>query len=203
MKMCSPPKKLCVYRDAKRFVAKIERDLHIAPKTLYNIEHIVPRKFCWSDIEWDMHNLFLMDARMNTIRDTRRLTHFQCGSARIRIDGELWCVHPFGFTPPPTFQGRYARGAAYALATMPESANLIARYVIDPKTLIDWHTNNPATCEEIECSRRKCSMQEQESNVVIEDPEFVPWLVHHVYATTYPGYSSFFRNDGDIDSSAS
>jgi hypothetical protein len=185
----TPPPRLCAVKDAKRLVMKIERDAGLAPKTLYNIEHIVPRKLSWPEIEWDLHNLVLMDAMMNSVRSASRLINFRSGSTRIWIAGEMWCVHPFGFTPPPSYRGRYARGAAYAIFTNPASADLVARLIIDPKTLLEWHIDNPACAREIEASIFKCSIQGQKENVVVEDPDFVPELIHSVYSK-FPGFAS-------------
>jgi hypothetical protein len=164
-------------RIAKRRLVSIEETVGIAPRTLYNVEHVVPRKYAWPALDRDMHNLVLLDARLNALRDIKRLTVPLVGATHIRDEAGDWYVHPFGFTPAASYRGRYARACAYALTLRPDAIEWMPRRVIDLTTMLRWHEMHPACEAERQAAALKCEEQGQTHNAAVHDPGFVPWLV--------------------------
>ena len=160
----------------------------------HSIEHVVPqsalKRAGRACAIGDMHNFMLYPLRLNRARGTRQLVDAHPppsarGAPRVACrrtgqdkvirsaaDLDDACLVPRGaqggFYPARTMRGAIARCAGYMMVAYPAMADVIAREVLDARTLVFWHHQVPISSWELELDLRIASVQGVRNPLIAE-----------------------------------
>lgn len=168
------PRQMLSYHRLRKELLRVQGVLPDTSRV--SVEHAIPQSH-YSGTVRDYHNLFVLPIQYNHLRSNYKLVHTLDHSDRRVHDWSVYHAHRL-CSPGETYRGMYARCCGYALAVYPDISPVLIRHVIEPRTLLRWHTSYPATEEEVRKSRAGVDIQGN-SNWVVEDADCLIWILQH------------------------